>query len=59
LITADRIALVDSGTAKDFPTLEEELSYIGLKPEDIDIVINTHEHYDHIGGNLFYTIIRL
>ncbi len=44
---------MDSGTAKDFPTLEEELGYIGLKPEDVDIVINTHEHYDHIGGNLF------
>ncbi len=44
---------MDSGTAKDFPTLEEELNYIGLKPKDVDIVINTHEHFDHIGGNLF------
>jgi len=44
---------VDSGTAKDFPTLEDELNDIGLKPKDIDIVVNTHEHFDHIGGNLF------
>jgi glyoxylase-like metal-dependent hydrolase (beta-lactamase superfamily II) len=53
LITADRNILIDSGTANDFPTLEKELEDIGLKLEDIDIVINTHEHFDHIGGNLF------
>ena len=53
LITADLNVLIDTGTAKDFPVLEEELKAIGLKPEDIDIVINTHEHFDHIGGNLY------
>ena len=54
LITADRTVLIDSGTVKDFPTLREELEGIGLKLEDVDLVINTHEHYDHIGGNLFF-----
>ncbi len=52
LITADRIALIDSGTAKDYQTLESELREIGVKPEEVDYVINTHEHFDHIGGNL-------
>ena len=23
----------------------------GVKPEDIDLVINTHLHFDHAGGN--------
>jgi glyoxylase-like metal-dependent hydrolase (beta-lactamase superfamily II) len=28
-----------------------DLSRLGLKPEEIDIVINTHLHLDHCGGN--------
>lgn len=31
--------------------LIESLNKIGLKPEDIDFVINTHLHFDHCGGN--------
>ncbi|HTL60747.1 MAG TPA: MBL fold metallo-hydrolase [Nitrospira sp.] len=33
------------------PTLVESLKRLGLYPEDIDIVINTHLHFDHAGGN--------
>jgi glyoxylase-like metal-dependent hydrolase (beta-lactamase superfamily II) len=33
--------------------LVAELSKIGFSPEDIDIVINTHLHGDHCGGNTF------
>lgn len=32
-------------------TLLKSLSAAGLKPEDVDIVINTHLHFDHCGGN--------
>jgi len=32
-------------------TLLGSLSSLGLQPEDIDIVINTHLHFDHAGGN--------
>lgn len=32
-------------------TLIGELGRIGVRPEDIDIVINTHLHADHCGGN--------
>ena len=28
-----------------------ELGRLGLEPEDIDIVINTHLHFDHAGGD--------
>lgn len=31
--------------------LEKALSSIGIKTEDIDIVINTHLHFDHCGQN--------
>ena len=33
------------------PPLEGSLAAHGLRPEDIDVVINTHLHLDHAGGN--------
>lgn len=33
------------------PNLMQSISDAGLKPEQIDIVINTHLHFDHCGGN--------
>lgn len=33
-------------------TLPGELRKLGLAPEDIDVVINTHLHFDHCGWNL-------
>jgi glyoxylase-like metal-dependent hydrolase (beta-lactamase superfamily II) len=35
----------------DGPRLVDRLRDYGLKPEDIDIVIDTHLHFDHCGGN--------
>jgi hydroxyacylglutathione hydrolase len=53
LITADINVLIDSGLMSDYPRLEEGLFELGLKPDDIDIVLNTHEHCDHVGGNIY------
>ncbi len=36
------------GTASPVQTLDEGLAKLGLKPEDIDTVIITHLHFDHI-----------
>ena len=33
------------------PTILESLKLLGLGPEDIHLVINTHLHFDHAGGN--------
>jgi glyoxylase-like metal-dependent hydrolase (beta-lactamase superfamily II) len=35
----------------DGPSLVTGLRHYGLSPEDIDIVIDTHLHFDHCGGN--------
>lgn len=56
--------LVDTGNGDKFsekllgiygidrePKLMQSISDAGLKPEDINIVINTHLHFDHCGGN--------
>ena len=46
--------LIDSGVDKNFSKLQKSLLTLGLKIRDIDIVINTHEHFDHIGANRYF-----
>ncbi len=37
-----------------FPTrLEEALASAGFEPDDVDVMIDTHLHFDHAGGNTF------
>jgi glyoxylase-like metal-dependent hydrolase (beta-lactamase superfamily II) len=56
--------LIDTGVGEKFPDkfnkiyaidmprgLIPELKRLGLQPEDIHYVINTHLHFDHCGGN--------
>ena len=33
--------------------LEDGLASIGITPDDISIVVNTHLHFDHAGGNTY------
>lgn len=35
-------------------SLVPSLRSLGITPEDIDLVINTHLHVDHCGGNTYY-----
>jgi glyoxylase-like metal-dependent hydrolase (beta-lactamase superfamily II) len=49
-----RNALIDSGLDQNFLCLQEQLLSLGLKVRDIDLVINTHEHLDHIGSNRYF-----
>jgi len=35
----------------DGPFLLDGLRALDLRPEDIDVVVNTHLHFDHCGGN--------
>ena len=39
--------------------LLEELSHTGLKPEDVDVVLHTHLHPDHVGWNVNYSGSKL
>lgn len=36
-------------------TIPAQLSLCGFKPDDVDIVINSHFHFDHVGGNKHLT----
>ena len=43
--------LRERGEAVDHGLLLEELAALGVAPDDVDIVINTHLHSDHCGWN--------
>ncbi|ODV50267.1 7,8-dihydropterin-6-yl-methyl-4-(beta-D-ribofuranosyl)aminobenzene 5'-phosphate synthase [Methanohalophilus euhalobius] len=44
----DTTLLFDTGW--NGPALLENLKKVGIKPSDIDILILSHQHWDHIGG---------
>ena len=47
--------LIDTGIITKFNSFNYLLTTeIGLKVEDIDLVINTHEHFDHISSNIYF-----
>ncbi|UCC12051.1 MAG: MBL fold metallo-hydrolase [candidate division WOR-3 bacterium] len=62
--TPEHVVIVDTGIGGDFKErfldlygvergdgLPGALHELGIAPEDIDYVINTHLHFDHCGGN--------
>ncbi len=52
LLKGDRIALIDTGTCESpGEVLQPALREIGLTLGDIEVVLNTHAHTDHSGGN--------
>jgi glyoxylase-like metal-dependent hydrolase (beta-lactamase superfamily II) len=53
--------IVDPGILQigRYGAFPKRLAEFGLKPEDIDIVVNTHCHYDHIEGNYLFRGKRL
>ena len=59
-----RVALVETGAGSklsekqkrnfgidDPPALLAQLAARGVRPEDVSLVVNTHLHFDHAGGN--------
>ena len=64
LKTQKELVLIDTGIGDKFQdkfkdiyrvdktyTIENSLKAVGVKPEEINIVVNTHLHFDHCGGN--------
>jgi glyoxylase-like metal-dependent hydrolase (beta-lactamase superfamily II) len=46
---------IENAGAEGRTALEDGLRAVGLTPEDIVLVINTHLHFDHAGGNSWRT----
>ncbi len=51
LVKGTRPTLVDTGVAGAHDVLVRELAAAGVLPEKLSLVISTHEHADHVGGN--------
>jgi glyoxylase-like metal-dependent hydrolase (beta-lactamase superfamily II) len=52
--TGDQVVLMDTGAGAlgpDTGHLPTNLKTVGIKPEDIDVIVHTHAHRDHLGGN--------
>lgn len=45
--------LVDTGTGENMDYILESIQQAGINPEDLSFIVNTHNHYDHIGGNRY------
>src|SRR2546423_5871860 len=63
---ADHVVLVETGAGpkltdrqkeifgiEDPPRLLDELKALGVRPDEVTLVINTHLHFDHSGGNTY------
>ena len=63
---ADHVVLVETGAGPKLtarqkeifgvdgpPRLLDELKTLGVRPEQVTLVVNTHLHFDHCGGNTY------
>lgn len=50
----DNNILVDTGAGLNKDYLFSKLNENGVNPEDIELIVNTHCHFDHIGGNYLF-----
>ncbi len=64
--TGDHVVLIDTGLGEKYSPREldiydvemprgliAELRRLEIGPDDVDLVINTHLHFDHVGGNTY------
>lgn len=42
--------LIDGGFRETAPQIEASIRQLGFRVEDVRILLNTHEHFDHAGG---------
>jgi len=51
IIEEGDVYLVDTGYEKTVEVIVDSIGHLGMKPDNIKLIINTHGHVDHVGGN--------
>jgi glyoxylase-like metal-dependent hydrolase (beta-lactamase superfamily II) len=59
IMSKERKIVVDTGLAGEDKLILCALSRLGIKPEEIDTVINTHSHNDHCENNHLFSSARI
>jgi len=55
IVSGSRKIVADTGLAGEEEPILRALAELGIKPEDIDVIINTHSHPDHCGNNHLFS----
>jgi hydroxyacylglutathione hydrolase len=45
--------IVDTGTGQNMDYILKSIEDAGSSVDDLSLIVNTHNHYDHIGGNSY------
>lgn len=59
VVSESKRIIVDTGLIGEERLINEALAKIGIKPENIDILVNTHTHPDHCGNNHLFSNAEL
>lgn len=46
--------IVDTGSGENIDYIFDSLKKTGISPQDISLIVNTHCHYDHAGGDRYF-----
>jgi N-acyl homoserine lactone hydrolase len=59
IVSGTRTVVVDTGLKGEAAQILKALAGLGLRPEEIDTVVNTHSHPDHCGNNYIFTKAKI
>lgn len=59
IISGGHKIIVDSGLVGEDGEIRRALAGLNVKPEEVDLLVNTHSHPDHCGNNYLFSMARV